>query len=141
MIINDYKKLIYCCKHLQCWSLLKDLYCEMDANNTFYAYFRKRAIDGDWFRFFDIFLNWSKEKEGFQYWYKKQLQLTYCAILIDNKISKIACGYMDALMCRYSHCEWSYRIKNDFIQSVKKQNILSKETIDVWERTIKKMHS
>ena len=52
MTLNDYKKLIYCCKHLQCWSLLKDLRCEMDVNNTFYAYFRKREIGGHWFRFF-----------------------------------------------------------------------------------------
>lgn len=141
MIINDYKKLIYCCKHLQCWSLLKDLHCDMNVNNTFYAYFRKRAIDGHWFRFFDNFLNWEREKEGSKYWYKKQLQLTYCAILIDNKRSKIACDYLNALMCRYSHSEWSYIIKNDFIQSVKKQNIISKETIDVWKRTIKKMHN
>ena len=141
MLIDDYKKIVYCCKHLQCWSLLKDLHCEMDVNNTFYAYFRKIEIGGHWFRFFDNHLKWESEKEGFQYWYKKQLQLTYCAILIDNKISKTACDYLNNLMGRYSHSKWSYIIKNDFIHSVKKQNIISKEIIDVWERTIKKMHS
>ena len=139
MILNDYKKLIYCCKHLQCWPLLKDLRC-VKVNNTYYAYFRKREIGGYWFRFFDSFLNWEREKEGFQYWYKKQLLLTYCAILIDKDINKIACTYMGELMCRYSHFDWSYIIKIDFIQNLKKQNIISKEIIDVWEKTIKERH-
>ena len=141
MLIDDYKKIIYCCKHLQCWSLLKDLHCDVNVNNIFYAYFRKREIGGYWFRFFDNYLNWEREKEGFQYWYKKQLQLTYCAILIDKNISKIACTYMNGLMCRYSHSEWSYIIKIDFIQSLKKHNVISKEIIDIWERTIKERHS
>lgn len=139
MLIDDYKKIIYCCKHLQCWSLLKDLRC-VKVNKTYYAYFRKREIDGYWFSFFDAYLNWEREKEGFQYWYKKQLQLTYCAILIDKHISKKACDYMDGLMRRYSHFDWAYIIKIDFIQSLKKQNIISKEIIDVWEKTIKEMH-
>ena len=139
MTLNDYKKLIYCCKHLQCWSLLKDLRC-VKVHNTYYAYFRKREIGGYWFRFFDNYLNWEKEKEGFQYWYKKQLQLTYCAILIDKNISKIAYTYMGELMCRYSHFFWAYVIKIDFIQSLKKQNIISKKNIDEWERTIKERH-
>ena len=90
--------------------------------------------------FFDNYLNWEREKERFHYWYKKQLQLTYCAILIDKNISKIACDYMDKLMCRYSHSEWSYMVKIDFIQSLKKQNIISKKNIDEWERTIKERH-
>ncbi len=137
MTLNDYKKLIYCCKHLQCWSLLKDLRC-VKVHNTYYAYFRKREIGGHWFRFFDNYLNWEREIERFQYWYKKQLQLTYCAILIDKNISKIACDYMDGLMRRYSHFDWSYIIKINFIQSLKKQNIISKEIIDVWERTIER---
>lgn len=136
MLIDDYKKIIYCCKHLQCWSLLKDLH----VNNTFYVSFRNREISGNWFRFFDNHLNWEREKEGFQYWYKKQLQLTYCAILIDKNISKRACTYMNELMRRYAHVEWSHMIKIDFIQSIKKQNVISKEIIDVWERTIKELH-
>lgn len=139
MTLNDYKKLIYCCKHLQCWSLLKDLRC-VKVHNTYYAYFRKREIGGYWFRFFDSYLNWEKEKERFHYWYKKQLQLTYCAILIDKDIRKIACTYMGELMCRYSHSEWSYIMKMDFIQNLKKENIISKEIIDVWEKTIKERH-
>jgi hypothetical protein len=110
------------------------------VNNSYYAYFRKREIGGYWFRFFDNHLKWEEEKEGFQYWYKKQLQLTYCAILIDKNISKIACTYMDDLMGRYSNSFWSYVIKIDFIQSLKKQNIISKEIIDKWERTIKARH-
>ena len=68
-----------------------------------------------------------KEKERFHYWYKKQLQLTYCAILIDKDIRKIACTYMGELMCRYSHSEWSYIMKIDFIQNFKKLNVISKE--------------
>ena len=139
MILNDYKKLIYCCKHLQCWSLLKDLRC-VKVNNSYYAYFRKREIGGYWFRFFDNHLNWEREKEGFQYWFKKQLQLTYCAILIEKHTSKTVCDYIDNLMSRYSHSDWSYIIKIDFLQSLKKQNIISKEIIDVWERTIKERH-
>lgn len=141
MILNDYKKLIYCCKHLQCWSLLKDLHCEMNVNNRFSAYFRKREIGGYWFRFFDNYLTWEREKERFHYWYKKQLQLTYCAILIDKNISKIAGDYMNELMRRYSHLEWSYMVKMDFIQNLKKHNVISKEIIDIWERTIKERHS
>lgn len=140
MLIDDYKKIIYCCKHLQCWSLLKDLHCEMNVNNTFYASFRKKEICGSWFHFFDKYLNWEWEKEGSKYWYKKQLQLAYCAIVIDKNESKIACEYMDKLMCRYSNLDWSYIIKIDFIQNLKKQNIISKEIIDIWERTIKKWH-
>lgn len=141
MTIKDYKKLIYCCKHLQCWSLLTDLRSKRAVNNTFYVSFRNRAISGSWFRFFDNHLNWEREKEGFQYWYKKQLQLTYCAILIDKNISKTASDYMNELMRRYAYLEWSYIIKIDFIQSLKKQNVISKEIIDIWERTIKEKHS
>jgi hypothetical protein len=110
------------------------------VHNTYYAYFRKREIGGHWFRFFDNYLNWEMEKERFHHWYKKQLLLTYCAILIDKNLSKIAYIYMGELMCRYSHSEWSYMIKMDFIQSLKKQNFISKEIIDVWEKTIKERH-
>ena len=98
---------------------LLSAFCKKQGINL-YKILKKR-VDGNtqynkWYQFFDATLNWERTSEGYFYWYKQQLYLTFFALICEYNTSEQQNIelYLQNLLKRFQTPKEAQKIRKEF---------------------------